>query len=137
MYWASRSESLCKSIPTERRRVPCRSTCGYNPRIHALTLYKCTEKHTYVNGRARLIEGTGEVVYVLGVKKEDGEPQTVLVAITQKNGKTYQVRERETRKGREESKEGVVGDTFQVHYWGTPGPSLPRIEHSDPGTTVT
>ena len=85
-----------------------------NPRTHALMLYTCTEKHTYVNGRARLVEGTGDVVYVLGVKKEDGEPQTVLVAITQKNGKTYQVRERETRKGREESKEGVVGDWFQV-----------------------
>ena len=47
-----------------------------------------SEKQTYVNGRARLLQDVGMVVYVLGLKNA---AQTVLVAVLQKDGKTFQV----------------------------------------------
>jgi hypothetical protein len=41
------------------------------------------QKHTYVNGRARLAEQQSAVVYVLGVRNED-DPQIILVGTSQR-----------------------------------------------------
>jgi len=52
---------------------------------------KTEQKHTYLNGRARLLEDQSAVVYTLGVRNEEGEQQTILVGATQKDGKMYTV----------------------------------------------
>ena len=41
------------------------------------------QKHTYMNGRARLAEQQSAVVYVLGVRNED-DPQIILVGTSQR-----------------------------------------------------
>lgn len=48
------------------------------------------DKHTFVNGRGRLLQEQTAVVYVMGVRN-DAKEQTVLVGVTQKDGKIFTV----------------------------------------------
>jgi len=48
------------------------------------------DKHTFLNGRGRLLQEQSAVVYVMGIRN-DAKEQTVLVGVTQKDGKIFTV----------------------------------------------
>ena len=48
------------------------------------------DKHTFLNGRGRLLQEQSAVVYVMGIRNE-AKDQTVLVGVTQKDGKIFAV----------------------------------------------